>query len=61
MTKSGVRRDDVSKVLNHVDRGARATKVYDRYEYDAEKRAALEAWAKRLSIILESPRKTGDS
>lgn len=54
MTKSGVRRDDVSKVLNHVDRGARATKVYDRYEYDAEKRVALEAWARRLSIILET-------
>jgi integrase len=52
MTKAGVRRDDVSKVLNHVDRGARATKVYDRYEYDVEKRAALEAWGRKLHAIL---------
>jgi integrase len=54
MTKAGVARDDVSKVLNHVDRGARATKVYDRYEYDKEKRAALQRWADRLADILQS-------
>jgi integrase len=54
MAKAGVRRDDVSKVLNHVDRGPRATKVYDRYEYDVEKRAALETWARRLETILEA-------
>lgn len=53
MTKAGVPRDDVSKILNHVDRGARATRVYDRYEYDREKRAGLETWARRLQEILE--------
>ena len=53
MTKAGVPRDDVSKILNHVDRGARATRVYDRYEYDREKRAGLETWARRLRDILE--------
>jgi integrase len=52
MARAGVRRDDVSKVLNHVDRGARATAVYDRYEYDDEKRAALTAWAGLLDRIL---------
>jgi integrase len=55
MTKAGIHRDDVSKLLNHVDRGARATKVYDRYEYAAEKRAALDAWMRRLDIILNAP------
>jgi integrase len=50
--KAGVRRDDVSKVLNHVDRGARATSVYDRYEYDAEKRAALTVWSELLERIV---------
>jgi integrase len=55
MTKAGVRREDVSKVLNHVDRGARATRVYDRYEYDREKRTALETWARRLDTILNAP------
>jgi hypothetical protein len=39
--------------LNHVEGGARATKVYDRNSYDAEKRIALEAWAKALSAILK--------
>jgi integrase len=52
MTKAGVHRDDVSKVMNHVDRGPRATKVYDRYQYDREKRAALETWGSRLDEIL---------
>lgn len=54
MTKAGVSRLDVGKVLNHVDRGPRSTKVYDRYEYDREKRAALEVWARRLDAILTS-------
>jgi hypothetical protein len=40
-------------VLNHVDRGPRATLVYQRYEFDAEKRAALDAWDRRLAQILE--------
>jgi integrase len=62
MTKAGVPRDDVSKVLNHVDRGARATRVYDRYEYDREKRAALETWARRLQEILEpNPRRQDEN
>jgi integrase len=52
MAKAGVRRDDVSKVLNHVDRGARATTVYDRYEYDIEKRAALTTWNELLERVL---------
>lgn len=51
-TKAGVRREDVSKLLNHIDRGPRATRVYDRYEYDAEKRAAMEVWARKLDAIL---------
>jgi hypothetical protein len=55
MTKAGIHRDDVSKFLNHVDRGARATKVYDRYEYAADKRAALDAWMRRLDVILNAP------
>jgi integrase len=63
MTKAGVHRDDVSKVMNHVDRGPRATKVYDRYEYDREKRAALETWASRLDEILHTakPAAAGDT
>jgi hypothetical protein len=41
-------------VLNHVEGGARATRVYDRHSYDPEKRAALEAWGRALAQILEN-------
>ena len=50
MTSLGVSRLTVAKILNHVERGV--TAVYDRHSYDAEKRAALEAWATRLDAIV---------
>jgi len=40
----------VRKILNHVEK--EVTAVYDRHSYDAEKREALEAWAKRLMMIV---------
>jgi integrase len=52
MAEAGVPRLHISAVLNHVASGPTATRVYDRYSYDAEKRAALETWAKALSRIL---------
>jgi len=36
----------VGHILNHAERGV--TAVYDRYSYDAEKRAALNVWSERL-------------
>jgi hypothetical protein len=36
--------------LNHVEPGV--GRVYDRYEYLREKRAALEAWGVRLEEII---------
>ncbi len=53
MAEAGVTRDHIARVLNHVEAGPAATRVYDRYEYDAEKRAALDRWAHRLSAIVE--------
>ncbi len=53
MAEAGVPRDHIAKVLNHVEGGPAATRVYDRYAYDAEKRQALERWAQRLSAIIE--------
>jgi integrase len=50
MTEMGIPRLTVKKILNHVERDI--TAVYDRHSYDAEKREALEAWAKRLSVII---------
>ena len=52
MAEAGASRDTISKVLNHVDRGPRSTRVYDVYAYDAEKQVALEAWERRLLGIL---------
>ena len=56
MAEAGVSVENIAKVLNHVGRGARATRVYDRYSYGREKRAALEAWARRLNAILQRKR-----
>ncbi len=40
----------VEKVLNHTNRTV--TAIYDRYDYDREKRQALEGWARKLERIL---------
>jgi integrase len=53
MAAAGVPREHIGHVLNHVEGGARATRVYDRYAYDREKRIALESWERRLNLILE--------
>ena len=53
MAEAGVPRHHISAVLNHVEGGARVTRVYDRYSYDAEKRKALETWARTLQSIIE--------
>ena len=45
--------EHVSRVLNHAEGGPTATHVYNRYTYDAEKRAALDSWARTLTKILE--------
>ena len=53
MAEAGVPRDHIAKVLNHVEGGPAATRVYDRYAYDAEKRKALERWCQRLQAVVE--------
>jgi len=53
MAAAGIPCEHIGHVLNHVEGGARATRVYDRYAYDREKRIALEAWARTLKSILE--------
>jgi integrase len=59
MAGAGVTRQHISAVLNHVEGGPTATRVYDRYSYDVEKRAALETWAKDLSCVLAAKPKAG--
>lgn len=52
MAGGGIPRLTISKILNHVESGV--TAVYDRHSYDAEKRAALDWWAVKLTAILEN-------
>jgi integrase len=52
MTSIGISRLVVSKILNHAEAGV--TAVYDRHSYDAEKRAALDAWGARLQQIVDA-------
>ena len=54
MTSMGISRLTVSKILNHVERGV--TAVYDRHSDDKEKREALEAWGRRLQMIVSGLR-----
>ena len=60
MTKSEIPRLTVKKLLNHSD--GEVTAVYDRYEYDKEKKKALEKWGRKLQSIIsgESPVKIVD-
>ena len=51
MGKLGVERLVVGKVLNHAEPGV--TRKYDRHDYFAEKRRALDLWAARLEAIVD--------
>lgn len=50
MTGIGIPRLVVSKILNHTDRDI--TAIYDRHDYNAEKRKALEAWGRKVDRIV---------
>jgi integrase len=51
--KLAISRFMIARVLNHADRTV--TGIYDRYEYLAEKRHALEAWGQYLENLIEPP------
>jgi integrase len=53
MGKLGVSRFIIARVLNHADRSV--TGIYDRHEYLAEKRNALDAWADYLCNLIAPP------
>jgi integrase len=51
MASGGIPRLVIGKILNHVEPGI--TAVYDRHSYDAEKRKALDWWARKLAAIVD--------
>jgi integrase len=52
MARAGVRPDFAERVVGHVV-GNRVAGIYDRYTYDEDKRAALEALARLIADILD--------
>ena len=52
MASAGCPRLVIGKVLNHAEPGV--TAVYDRHTYDAEKREALQTWARSLRALLDA-------
>jgi integrase len=56
MGVAGVPEFTIGRVLNHQDRGV--TAVYNLHGYDREKKAALNAWARTLTAILDETQAT---
>ena len=50
MTRLGIDRLTVHKLLNHSDRSV--TAIYDRYDYDGPKRKAVEVWGKEVAVLV---------
>jgi integrase len=50
MTRLGVSRLTVHKLLNHSDRSV--TAIYDRYDYDEPKKQAVEVWGKEVAALV---------
>ena len=50
---SGIRRTSLARVLNHTPGATQGiTAVYNRFRYDDEKRAALDAWARHIDRLV---------
>lgn len=56
--RCGVRGEVIARILNHTPLGSPVTQIYNRYDYAAEKRAALELWAETL-LKITKPGPTG--
>ena len=51
LARLGTDRIVISKLLNHAEGGV--TSIYDRHDRDNEKRAAMDAWGRRLAEIVD--------
>jgi hypothetical protein len=60
MAEARVSRQHISAVPNHVEAGPTATRVYDRYSYNAEKRAGPERWAMGEGAVAHPGDETDD-
>ena len=53
IAEAGISQADIARVLNHSEGGPRVTQIYNRYQYDKEKRHTLDTWARLLTVTLE--------
>lgn len=55
--RCGVPGEIIARILNHTPLGSPVTQIYNRYDYAAEKRAALEKWGETIiGIVREAER-----
>jgi len=57
MAESGEMDEVIDAVLSHAKQGI--IRVYNQFKYDAQKQAALESWARRLTSIIGAKKGTG--
>lgn len=55
--RCGIRGEVIARILNHTPLGSPVTQIYNRYDYAAEKRAALELWGENI-IKITGPQKS---
>lgn len=60
MASMGISSDTISRILNHSKQRDITSRHYNKYDYDDEKRNALEAWSNRLQEIIEGVETTGN-
>jgi integrase len=51
LAEIGVSGDVISRMLNHTPPGPQVTKIYNRFDYEPQKRAALEHWQEQVLAI----------
>ncbi|QFG37564.1 site-specific recombinase XerD [Paracoccus pantotrophus] len=54
LARLGVAESLIDRITNHISGQPTIRRVYNRHDYAAEKRAALEAWANHLQTLAES-------
>lgn len=53
LSKLGVNRTVIGKVLNHKEQDRNQTAIYDSHDFEEEKREAIDKWSQKLREIIE--------
>lgn len=55
LAELGASGDVISRILNHTPPGPQVTKIYNRFDYEPQKRAALERWEGHVLALAAAP------